>query len=293
MAARSSLVVRCLLRGALFWARLHKPPTRRSRPRVTADVRPWGTWLVVAALAGVGLAATADALRGEEQAPPPARRAATGAENATEEAPAEHEVSSSDGSPSPSRTPAGAGPVESALIGRRELTVGGVPFSFSVTMGGWERFGSISINKSTVGSQGAEAIIFWTSFPDGEYADPCADLISPPVDPSAADLAVAVSKAPGTELVRGPSDVTVGGRAAKHVVLTVREDVGCDPGFFYAWQDVEEGALWPMTDVGDTIRVWIVDVSGTRLFIEAETTKQAGSDLEQEIRQIVESIRFD
>jgi hypothetical protein len=48
-----------------------------------------------------------------------------------------------------------------------------------------------------------------------------------------------------------------------------------------------------MTSVGDTIRVWIVDVGGTRLFIEAETSKQAGSDLEQEIRQIVESIRFD
>ena len=63
--------------------------------------------------------------------------------------------------------------------------------------------------------------------------------------------------------------------------------------FFYTWQDVEEGALWPMTSVGDTIRVWIVDVGGTRLFIEAETSKQAGSDLEQEIRQIVESIRFD
>jgi hypothetical protein len=225
-SAHGSLVVRCLLRGALFWTRLHKRPTRRSRPRVTANARPWGTWLVLAALAGVGLAATADALRGEEQAPPPARRAATGAEtNATAEAPAEHEVPASDGSPSPSRTPAGVGPVESALIGKHALTVGGVPFSFRVSLAGWERFGSISINKSTVGPQGAEAIIFWTSFPDGEYADPCADLISPPVDPSAVDLAVAVSTAPGTELITGPSDVTVGGRAAKHVVLTVRENV--------------------------------------------------------------------
>jgi hypothetical protein len=55
----------------------------------------------------------------------------------------------------------------------------------------------------------------------------------------------------------------------------------------------EVGALWPETRPGDTIRVWIVDVNGTRLFIEAETTKQAGSDLEQEIQQIIESIRFD
>jgi hypothetical protein len=190
-------------------------------------------------------------------------------------------------------TPAGVGPIEGPLIGRHALTVDGVPFSFSVPTPGWEKFGKISINKSTVGPQGAEAIIFWTSFPDGDYADPCAYLLSPRVGSSAADLAAAVSTAPGTELVTGPSDVTVGGRAAKHVVLTVRKNVGCDPGFFYTWQDVPWGALWPVTGVGDTIRVWIVDVDGTRLFIEAETTEQADSNLEQEIQQIIESIRFD
>jgi hypothetical protein len=91
-----------------------------------------------------------------------------------------------------------------------------------------------------------------------------------------------VSKAPGTELVTGPTDVTVGGRAAKRMVLAVRENVGCHPGFFFTWQDVKEGALWPRTGVGDTMRVWIVDVEGTRLFIVAATTRQAGSDLEQE-----------
>ena len=43
------------------------------------------------------------------------------------------------------------------------------------------------------------------------------------------------------------------------------------------------------TDVGDTIRVWIVAVGGKRLFIAAAT--KAGG-LEKEIQQIVESIRF-
>jgi hypothetical protein len=33
----------------------------------------WKTWLVVAALAGIGLSATVDALRGENEAPPPDR----------------------------------------------------------------------------------------------------------------------------------------------------------------------------------------------------------------------------
>jgi hypothetical protein len=172
--------------------------------------------------------------------------------------------------------------------------VGGVPFSFRVRTGGWERFGSISINKSTVGSQGAEAIIFWTAFPGGDIADPCDNVLHPlgGLGPSAADLAAAVAKAPGTELVAGPSDVTVGGYPAKHVVLTVRKDLRCDPGFFFTWQDVEGGALWPYTVAGVTINVWTVDVDGTRLFIEAETSRQAGPELEREVRQIVGSIRF-
>jgi hypothetical protein len=45
--------------------------------------------------------------------------------------------------------------------------------------------------------------------------------------------------------------------------------------------------------VDTTIRVWIVKVDGIRLFIEAATTPQADSELEQEIQQIVGSIRFD
>lgn len=194
---------------------------------------------------------------------------------------------------SPVSAPEGVGPTEPATIGMISRHVEGVRFSFRVPTGGWEGFSNISINKSTVGPQGAEAIIFWASFPNGDTADPCPFLRSSPDDSSVADLAATVATAPGTALVTGPTDVTVGGLPAKHVTLTVREDLGCDPGFFYAWQDIEGGALWPRTGAGDTIRVWIVDVSGTLLFIEAETTTQASRDLEQEIRQIVESIRFD
>ena len=201
------------------------------------------------------------------------------------------------------RSQPGVGSSEDPLVARHAVKEQGVRFSFRVPRVGWERFssistdksagGPISMNKSIVGPQGAEAIIFWTSFPDGDYADPCARLLSPPVGRSAADLAAAVSTAPGTKLVTGPSNVILGGRPAKHVALTVREKVGCDPGFFYSWRDVNGGALWPTTGVGDTIRVWIVDMDGTRLFIEAETTQQAVGGLAEEVQQIVESIRFE
>jgi hypothetical protein len=203
--------------------------------------------------------------------------------------------------PGSSPTAASVGPRILSSHGRRLVTEEGVRFSFRVP-GGWGRFssiatdkspaGPISLNKSIVGSQAAEAIIYWTSFPDGDYADPCARLLGRPVGRSAAALAAGVSKAPGTKLLKGPSDVTLGGRPAKHVLLTVRKDVGCDPGFFYTWKDVYGGALWHTTDVGDTIRVWIVPVGDTRLFIAAATNEDADARLKREVKQIVESIRF-
>jgi hypothetical protein len=179
------------------------------------------------------------------------------------------------------------------VVGRSPFVVDGVPFSLRVPSDGWERFGAISINKSIVGPQGAEAMIFWTTFPDGSNAAPCSRVLDSAVSTTSADLAAAVAAAPGAGLVVGPSDVTVGGLPAKHVVLTVREDVGCDPGNFYSWPNVRWGALWPDTRVGDTIRVWIVDVGGTRPFIEAETNDQADPDLEREVQQIIGSIRFE
>ena len=101
-----------------------------------------------------------------------------------------------------------------------------------------------------------------------------------------------MAAAPGTELLAGPSDVSVGVRPAQNVELAVREHAGCDPGYLSSWRDERWGPFWAETSRGDTIRVWIVDVDGTGLFIEAETTKQAGPELDHEIQQIVDSIRF-
>ena len=188
------------------------------------------------------------------------------------------------------------------------LTEAGVPFSFRVPRG-WEDFstiptkksprGPISLNKSSEGPQDAEAIIYWTSFPEGDHADPCARELATSIGRSAASLAAAVSTAPGTKLVKGPLNVTVGGYPAKHVVLTVRKDVGCEPGFFYTWREVSGGAFWRTTVVGDTIRVWIVPVRGTRffkrtrLFIAAATREDANAMLKTEVEQVVGSFRFE
>lgn len=176
--------------------------------------------------------------------------------------------------------------------GRISRTVNDVSFSLDVTSGGWDQFGSVSINKSMVGPQGAEAIIFWTGFP-GDLVAPCANLPSLSGGLTAADLAAAVATAPGIELNGGPSNVTLGGFSAKVVTVTVRDDLGCDPGYFFTWPAPLAGALWTETGVGDTIRLWIVDVDGTLVFIEGETNGDETDGLYREVEQIISTIRFD
>ncbi len=183
-------------------------------------------------------------------------------------------------------------------VGRHWLTVDGVRLSYRAPAKGWERFGDVSLNKSLVGPQGAEGIVYWSGYPDGVYTDWCSRLSNIAREPTTADLAAALASTPGTKLVAGPSNVTVGGRNATHLVLYVDDDRGCDPGYFYTWNDVLGGALWPETVPGDTIRVWLVKVDGLRLFIAGETHSLDGlprhlaAKFRRGVEQVVESIRL-
>ncbi|HEY6566282.1 MAG TPA: hypothetical protein VI341_02085, partial [Actinomycetota bacterium] len=193
-------------------------------------------------------------------------------------------------SPSPMSAEVGldVGPLS---VGRHPLITEGVPFSFSVPTSGWENHGNVYLSKSVVGPQGADAIIYWTSISDGDHAESCGQWWGSPVG-SISDFAAAVAT-PGTKVISGPSDVTVDGRVAKRVVFTVREDVGCNPGFHYTWEEGKlDGAFWAETDVGDTIRVWLVKLGREFLYIEGDTHDNTGPDLAHEILQIVRSIRF-
>ncbi len=207
-------------------------------------------------------------------------------------------------SPSPSSSPSLAvfPPPGTLAAGTHSMTRGGVRLSVTVPAG-WHSGAPAFINKDTgVGPDGA-SFLFWDPDPAGVYANPCAHRISPVPGTSAADLATAVATMPDIKLVSPPSDVTVGGRAAKHLVLTVPKDAKCPAGDggFYLWY--AEGAGSPCGDAGPcpryptalgvTIRVWIIDVNGKRLFIEAESYEGAGPDVGQEIQRIVDSIRFD
>lgn len=200
--------------------------------------------------------------------------------------------------------------VDPSAHGKLTRTVDGVRSSLYVPKTGWmngplEKIGekatapvfrahSLSISKSTLGGQAAEAVIFWAGFRGGGEATPCAKLLPVGADRSRVALAAAVASAPGTKLAGPPRQVSVGGRPATRLVLRVQKDLGCEPGYFFIWPHDPAAAwwgdFWPGTGVGDSIRVWIVDVGGKRLFFEAET--KPGHSIEQEIGDIIRSIRF-
>jgi hypothetical protein len=200
--------------------------------------------------------------------------------------------------PSPSPSPVAAFPSAGPLaIGTHDAVPEGLPLSFSVSTSGWTSDGNAMI-KGEVEHTDGSVIIIWPSAMENVYADPCAHTpLRPPPDASATGLAAAVAAIPGTDLVSGPSSVTVGGRPAQHVVFTIREDLGCDPKDAYLWYDESTGGAtggwrWAQA-LGTTIRVWIIDVDGKLVWIEGETYKGAGPAPGQEIQQIIDSIQFE
>jgi hypothetical protein len=181
-----------------------------------------------------------------------------------------------------------------AEAGRTTIAIDAIEFSLDMP-GDWESFGSEFpnyISRSVVRGQAAEGQVSWSGYPPtGPFAMECAYLWGLMPDATVVAFADAVASVPGTDLV-SRTDVTVDGRPATKIVFVVREDVGCDPGFFFTYANLNGGALWPETRPADTVRVWIVD-AGPRLLVIEGKTRPEGSNLEEQIQAIVDSIRFE
>jgi hypothetical protein len=71
------------------------------------------------------------------------------------------------------------------------------------------------------------------------------------------------------------------------VVLKIHGDIPCSPGEF----TLDDHLTWPNALTSE-IRLWFVDVNGTRFSIHSD---RAGPNpaIEHEIQQIVDSVRFE
>lgn len=167
--------------------------------------------------------------------------------------------------------------------------------SFTVPEDGWVVTDGHFIGTESYGQPGDVSFNLWPSSPDNVYSDPCGHT---PLDPvpshTAAGLIAAAAAIPGTNLVSGPSSVTVAGLPAQHVAFTIPEDIGCDPEEFRVWYDSSGGGQdWRWAGVlGETHQVWTIDVDGKVIWINSSTW---GADAETDptAQAFIDSIQIE
>ena len=179
------------------------------------------------------------------------------------------------------------------LMGPQIVSVGGVELTFEVPSPGWEQFGDLYIAKSFTTDNEPDALIYWTPI-EGDIAGPCSALVGPATGLTIEDQAVALRGADGLDwgYVEPSGKGSIGGLPAGYLDVRVGEAAGCGHGYYFDWQQVDGGLAWAGPRTGDEIRVWVVDVNGRRIIVQAvmraEAVEAAGPDLDQ----IVGSIRF-
>lgn len=166
-------------------------------------------------------------------------------------------------------------------IGRHSLEVDGGHSAF--VRGGHVRLGTVrepSYRQVRGWAAGRRGHRLLDALPRGRHTVACGPWSNQHIS-TVDGLVEAVTTAPGIEPRGGPSDVSLGERAAKHLRVVVREDLGCDPGYFFNWRAQSGGALWQTTGVDDTLRLWILDLDGTLFFVVGQTNVDASQSLEQ------------
>lgn len=182
-------------------------------------------------------------------------------------------------------------------------------FTFAVPSG-WQFDGSFAFSGHPGSPEDTDIWIYTTdSFYGGAdhlpmtpavFDDPCVHDDFESFEASLAGQAEAFASIPRTELVSGPAEVTVGGRAGRVATIGIPADLGCPKGEFWLLFNMECGAPtldcttfpnWP----GEAIREWFVDVDGEIFNIRAQIRypEEASPDLDVEIQQIVDSIQFE
>jgi hypothetical protein len=196
--------------------------------------------------------------------------------------------------PSPSSPVVVVPPPGELAIGRHPLTLEGIPMTFEIATAGWSSNGIFGWDKGLGTVPAGAGFIVWGDDADGIFSDPCAQEEAPPVGPSALELATAIGSVPGVELVSGPSEITIDGRSGVEVEVRIPDTLPCKPNSFYLWYDTTiPGNARYATDYGMTIHVWILEVDGHRVQLDAETYAGAKRAIRNEVGAIANSIEFE
>lgn len=189
-----------------------------------------------------------------------------------------------------------AGPIEAGLYTVDEEFA--VEFTFSVPSG-WSKFavGSdhVSIVQDSSGSMfptppGGTALGFFVV--DNLYADPCAPgnrMLDPPVGPAVEDLADALVNVPAYR-TSPPQPVVISGYTGLRMNLDLQVYM-CNFRQFDLWRTPSG---WVRNAQGEEERntIWILDVDGVRLVINALHFPGVSAESRAELDEVVASVRI-
>jgi len=170
---------------------------------------------------------------------------------------------------------------------------------FTINGEGWRAW------PGTYKEGGEDATVGLTiAVPSEVVVDPCHQHAWVDPGPTVADLANALDHLPGFEVVAAVADVSAHGYTGKHLELRVpdlRHDanggfVDCSEGTFYGWRSPTErsrvlGRYYQ--GPGQHVGLWILDVDGTRLLIEASWFPRSPAGDRAELQAILASIRIE
>ena len=128
------------------------------------------------------------------------------------------------------------------------------------------------------------------------YADPChrnGTLLDPAAASTVDGLVTALASQRGLH-ASTPTDITVDGFVAKHMKRTVSAQINlanCDADKFLPWLATDGGERY--LEPGQRDLLWIVDVDGFPLVIDAALGAGTSAQDQAELLQIVESVQID
>ncbi len=203
--------------------------------------------------------------------------------------------------PQPSMTTLGSGdrPLDAGTyrVDLDQLAGGGTGFpAFLATVpDGWHTIGGWILNRPRSGEEIPPAAVqFWDV--DQVYGHPC-QWDGTLVDPGATvdDLAQALVDVPLRNATE-PSDMTLDGYSGKYLEWSVPADINfddCDKGSFESWTGTGWASDRYQQAPGQVDRLWILDIDGSRLVIDAFSMPYATAEDRAELLAVVKSIAFD
>lgn len=170
---------------------------------------------------------------------------------------------------------------------------------------GWENLGSWAVLKGGENLPTSAFFAVWSVA--NIYTDRCqwrSAQLDPPVGSTVDDLATALADVWGSDST-APTDVMLDGFAGKQMVLTVPTDIettptatsgflftDCDAQRFQSWVSSDGGHRWYQAP-GQIARLWILDVDGVRLVIEASYAPETSLEDRAELLHIIDSIQIE